>query len=172
MQSVSDAGHTGGTPRPEPPTDGGSVEGSPLWLQTDSYLRNQIGIPQGTRVDLWALPDPPAGQRPQHPLPILMKLAIHGSERGMLTLEGIYEAIQDRYEFYANTESFSWKTSVKHNLALNQIFRSNDGPTAGEEELWSLDISEGEGYKHKRARRPRPSAPQDPNTQSEVPEDT
>jgi len=79
------------------------------WIETDKYLRNQIGIPEGTRVDLWALPDPPLGQKPQQPLPILVKLAIHGCEKGMLTLQEIYQALENRFEYFSLLQNTAWK---------------------------------------------------------------
>lgn len=94
-------------PRPEPPAE--EPQRSRQWHETDRYLRNQIAIPDGTRVDLWALPDPPQGQKPQQPLPILVKLAIHGSEKGMLTLQEIYQSLEDRFTYFARLKSSAWK---------------------------------------------------------------
>jgi len=79
------------------------------WTETDKYLRTQIGIPEGTRVDLWALPDPPLGQKPQQPLPVLVKLAIHGCEKGMLTLQEIYQALENRFEYFSLLQNAAWK---------------------------------------------------------------
>jgi len=92
-------------------SDKTSDSSSPLkhWNETDKYLRNQIGIPEGTRVDLWALPDPPLGQKPQQPLPILVKLAIHGCEKGMLTLQEIYQALENRFEYFSLLQNTAWK---------------------------------------------------------------
>jgi hypothetical protein len=101
--------HTGGS---EPPADvQEEPEHSQTWHETDRYLRNQIGIPEGTRVDLWALPDPPSGHKPQQPLPILVKLAIHGCEKGMLTLQEIYQTLEDRFEYFARLKSSAWKVN-------------------------------------------------------------
>jgi hypothetical protein len=69
----------------------------------------QIGIAEGTPVDLWALPDPPPGQKPQQPLPILVKLAIHGSVKGRLTLQEIYQSLEDRFIYFARLRSSAWK---------------------------------------------------------------
>jgi hypothetical protein len=69
----------------------------------------QIGIAEGTLVDLWALPDPPPGQKPQQPLPILVKLAIHGSPRGRLTLQEIYQSLEDRFIYFSSLRSSAWK---------------------------------------------------------------
>jgi len=89
------------------------------WIETDKYLRNQIGIPEGTRVDLWALPDPPLGQKPQQPLPILVKLAIHGCEKGMLTLQEIYQALENRFEYFSLLQNTAWKVcSIRMFIAI------------------------------------------------------
>lgn len=52
------------------------------------YLREQLKLPAGAIISLWSLPDPPAGEQPGTPLPMLIKLAIHGSPMKMLTLQG------------------------------------------------------------------------------------
>ncbi|KXN83803.1 Forkhead box protein I1-ema [Leucoagaricus sp. SymC.cos] len=159
-------GGSGGRAGSEPPADDAEApperpEPSQHWLDTDKYLRNQIGIPEGTKADLWALPDPPPGQKPQQPLPILVKLAIHGSPRGMLTLQEIYLALEDRFDYFARLKSSAWKNSIRHNLSLNQVFRSCDRPITepGKGRYWSLDISKGEGYKRERRRKRRNAAP-------------
>ncbi|KAF5359103.1 hypothetical protein D9756_002960 [Leucocoprinus leucothites] len=162
---VLDGDQQGEGSHPEPPADDGNDSDGSVhsehWLETDKYLRNQIGIPEGTRVDLWALPDPPPGHKPQQPLPILVKLAIHGCERGMLTLQEIYQALEDRFEYFARLKSSAWKNSIRHNLSLNQVFRSCDRPITepGKGRYWSLDISKGEGYKRERRRKRRNAAP-------------
>ncbi|EKM77971.1 hypothetical protein AGABI1DRAFT_107749 [Agaricus bisporus var. burnettii JB137-S8] len=145
--------------RSEPPAE--QPERSHQWHETDRYLRNQIGIPEGTDVDLWALPDPPAGQKPQQPLPILVKLAIHGSVKGRLTLQEIYQSLEDRFTYFARLRSSAWKNSIRHNLSLNQVFRSCDRPITepGKGRYWSVDISKGEGYKRERRRKRRNAAP-------------
>ncbi|KAJ3571977.1 hypothetical protein NP233_g3385 [Leucocoprinus birnbaumii] len=127
------------------------------WLKTDKYLRGQLGLSPEKRVDLWAIPDPPPGQKPDQPLSTLVKLAIHGSEKGLLTLQEIYQALQNRFEYFAQSKASTWKNSIRHNLSLNLVFRSHARPIddPGQGRYWSLDISNGEGYKRERRRKRR-----------------
>jgi hypothetical protein len=93
---------------PSPTTQ--SQPHSQTWTSTDTYLRTQIGIPPGIRVDLQAIPSPPTpNEKPQQPLPILIKLAIHGSENGKLTLEEIYAVLEGRFEGLKGDDHDGWK---------------------------------------------------------------
>jgi hypothetical protein len=84
--------------QPPPPTD------------AEMYLRRQIGLPHDKPVDLWALRDPPNRKKPGQPLPTLMKLAIFGSPKKKLTLQEIYNALIDRFEFFKDNENeLAWK---------------------------------------------------------------
>jgi len=74
------------------------------------HLRAQLGCPPGAPVGLGALPDPPPGEKPNYPLPTLIKLAIYDSPRGRLTLQEIYQALEDRFEWFRQrTDELSWK---------------------------------------------------------------
>jgi len=74
------------------------------------YLRQQLNLPAGAPVNLLSLPDPPPGQKPSQALPVLIKLAIYGSSRGKLTLQEIYTALEERFEWFKEhrTEN-AWK---------------------------------------------------------------
>ncbi|KAF8645878.1 hypothetical protein AX16_007536 [Volvariella volvacea WC 439] len=126
--------------------------------EAGEYLRKQLGIAPGLPVDLWSLPDPPPGQRPSYTLPVLVKLAIYGSENKRLTLQGIYDAIAERFEYYRKQKKNAWKHSIRHNLSLNKVFRRAyravvDTDAKGDRGgFWVLDFSEGEGYKRDRRR--------------------
>ena len=77
------------------------------------HLRALLGCPPGAPVGLDALADPPPGEKPNYPLPTLIKLAIHGSPRGRLTLQEIYQALEDRFEWFRQrTDELSWKVGV------------------------------------------------------------
>lgn len=79
---------------------------------SEEYLRQQLNIPSYQAVNLWALPDPPHGQRPSQPLPVLIKLAIHGSPKRKLTLREIYLALEERFAWYReNRDDKGWKVS-------------------------------------------------------------
>lgn len=70
-------------------------------------------------ISLWDLQDPAEGleARPHYPLATLIRYAILGSEIGRLTLQEIYEAIEERYEFF-RTAGKGWKNSVSYNRPL------------------------------------------------------
>ncbi|KAJ7886608.1 hypothetical protein B0H14DRAFT_2498507 [Mycena olivaceomarginata] len=125
------------------------------------YLRQQLNLPPNTAVNLWALQDSPTGDKPTITLPVLVKLAIYGSPKKRLTLQEIYEEIGQRFVWFRkNMDNKTWKSSIRHNLSLNQVFRKVQRPVTepGMGGYWELDISNGEGYKRPRkriARRPK-----------------
>lgn len=74
------------------------------------HLRALLGCPPGAPVGLDALADPPPGEKPNYPLPTLIKLAIYGSPKRRLTLQEIYQALEDRFEWFRQrTDELSWK---------------------------------------------------------------
>ncbi|KAJ6476399.1 fork head domain-containing protein, partial [Mycena sanguinolenta] len=120
------------------------------------YLRAQLCLPPAIPVNLWAIADPPEGQKPFASLPTLIKLAIHGSEDRRLTLQGICDALASRFTWYhAHRQDDAWKNSVRHNLSLNKVFRKipRDVTHMGKGCYWELDLSRGEGHKRPRKRR-------------------
>jgi len=77
------------------------------------HLRALLGCPPGAPVGLNALADPPPGEKPNYPLPTLIKLAIYGSPRRRLTLQEIYQALEDRFEWFRlRTDELSWKVRM------------------------------------------------------------
>ena len=77
------------------------------------HLRAQLGCPPGAPVGLRALADPPPGEKPNYPLPTLIKLAIYDSPRGRLTLQEIYQALEDRFEWFRQrSDELSWKVRL------------------------------------------------------------
>ena len=103
------------TPSNQPEPDAGS-----LGMLSDSeladetvHLRALLGCPPGAPVGLSALADPPPGEKPNYPLPTLIKLAIYGSPRRRLTLQEIYQALEDRFEWFRQrTDELSWKVRI------------------------------------------------------------
>ena len=57
----------------------------------------------GENLTLAMLSDNPiAGEKPNYPYPTLIRAAILGSPRRALTLQGIYRALEDRFEWFRN----------------------------------------------------------------------
>nr|GAT48329.1 predicted protein [Mycena chlorophos] len=120
------------------------------------YLRRQLCLAPSVNVDLWAIADPPDGQKPFASLPTLIKLAIHGDPKKKLTLQGICEALVNRFAWFNEHQmDDAWKNSVRHNLSLNKVFRKvpRDAKQMGKGCYWELDLSGGEGHKRPRKRR-------------------
>jgi hypothetical protein len=83
---------------------------TPPPTEAEQYLRHQLGLPHDKPVDLWALKDPPSRQKPGQPYPNLIKLAIFGSPNKKLTLQEIYKALIDRFEWFKdNSNEMAWK---------------------------------------------------------------
>jgi len=102
-------------PSTQPAPDAGSfgmLSDSELTDET-VHLRALLGCPPGAPVGLNALADPPPGEKPNYPLPTLIKLAIYGSPRRRLTLQEIYQALEDRFEWFRQrTDELSWKVRL------------------------------------------------------------
>ncbi|KAI0288947.1 hypothetical protein BC826DRAFT_915146, partial [Russula brevipes] len=119
------------------------------------HLRALLGCPPGAPVGLDALADPPPGEKPNYPLPTLIKLAIYGSPRRRLTLQEIYQALEDRFEWFRErTDELSWKNSIRHNLSLRKCFLKVQRPITepGKGSYWMIDLTQGEGNKRVRKR--------------------
>jgi len=103
-------------------------------MQATTYVRNSV-CRQGHLLD-----DPPPGHKPSQSLPILVKLAIYRSPRKSLTLQEIYQAIEQRFEWYRDPGNKSWKNSIGHNLSLNNVFRNTRRPITepGKGAYWEL----------------------------------
>ncbi|KAG2087711.1 uncharacterized protein F5147DRAFT_553499, partial [Suillus discolor] len=114
------------------------------------YLRETLHIPPYKEINLRALPDPPKGEKPNQPYPILIKLAIYGSPNKQLTLQEIYTALEDRFRWFDDRRNEkAWKNSIHHNLSLNKVFKHVPRAITetGKGSYWQLDCSGGEGYK-------------------------
>lgn len=94
-----------------------STSSSPLRSGDDSYIptsdadiRRILGLSPDQELSLNALADPPPGQRPGQSIPTLSQLAILGSPNKRLTLQEIYQALEDRFEWFAqNRDDKSWQ---------------------------------------------------------------
>jgi hypothetical protein len=75
-----------------------------------------LGMGPDKEISLAVLDDPPEGEKPNYPYPTLAKLAIHGSERKRLTLQEIYTALEDRFEWFRerSTADTAWKVRSAH----------------------------------------------------------
>jgi hypothetical protein len=144
-----------------------------LFEDAGPYLRETLRIPSYKEVNLSALPDPPEGEKPNQPYPILIKLAIYGSPNKQLTLQEIYTALENRFQWFkVRRNEKAWKVgflsdsspiaphgyaqnSIRHNLSLNKVFKNVPRAITepGKGSYWQLDCSGGEGYKRPRKRR-------------------
>jgi hypothetical protein len=78
------------------------------------YLRQQLNLPPGSTVNLWSVPEPTNGEKPSIPLPMLIKLAIYGSERKRLTLQEIYTAVEQRFTWFReHSNDVAWKVRFR-----------------------------------------------------------
>lgn len=77
-------------------------------------LRQILGMGPNQEISLWALDNPPPGEKPNYPYPTLTKLAIHGSDRKKLTLQEIYTALEDRFDWFKqrSTSDTAWKVRL------------------------------------------------------------
>ncbi|KAH9838641.1 uncharacterized protein C8Q71DRAFT_705504, partial [Rhodofomes roseus] len=95
------------------------------------------------------------GEKPNYPYPTLIRAAILGSPRRALTLQGIYSALEDRFEWFrTHRNDKAWQNSIRHNLSLNKLFRRVAKPITepGKGSYWTVDFAAGEGNKRERKR--------------------
>ncbi|KAJ6484046.1 hypothetical protein C8R45DRAFT_295691 [Mycena sanguinolenta] len=112
----------------------------------DEYLRVALGIPRHKPVSLWSIIDPPDGEKPPIPLRLLIGLAIYDSDQKSLTLQGIYDALSDRFKYFRRQDSIgiqSWRKSVRHALSLYSFFTKIERRKAdpGKGCYWMLDVA-------------------------------
>ncbi|KAJ3490846.1 hypothetical protein NLI96_g1105 [Meripilus lineatus] len=121
-------------------------------------VRRLLGFGPRVPVHLDSLEDVPEGEKPPYSYPALIQLAIIGSERKRLTLQGIYTAIEERFPFFRTFPESAWQSTIRHTLSLKSCFRSVDRPITepGKGNYWVVDYSFGDGNKRTRKRNPRP----------------
>ena len=61
-------------------------------------------------------------QKPNKSFVAMIAEVILQSKTQALTVNAIYEGIQNNYSYYAHTSNIAWKNSVRHNLSLNKCF--------------------------------------------------
>ncbi|KAI0671653.1 hypothetical protein C8Q78DRAFT_972555, partial [Trametes maxima] len=109
---------------------------------TEDDIRRHLGLTPDQPIGLGALADPPAGQRPGQTIPVLSQLAILGSPDKRLTLQGIYDALMERFEWFrSNRSDKAWQNSIRHNLSLYKFFRRQNKPITepGKGGYWVVD---------------------------------
>ncbi|KAF9647863.1 winged helix DNA-binding domain-containing protein, partial [Thelephora ganbajun] len=105
-------------------------------------LRELLGLMDRSQpITLDVLDNPPPGEKPNYPYPTLIKLAIYGSPKKRLTLQEIYQALENRFEWFKNSTDAAWKRSIRHNLSLNKTFRKVPRPVTdpGKGSYWMVD---------------------------------
>ncbi|KAJ3504513.1 hypothetical protein NMY22_g17899 [Coprinellus aureogranulatus] len=73
-----------------------------LQFEPEEQLRAKLCVKPGHSMNLWSLPYASPGERPPHSYPVLVWLAIYGSPDQRLTLNQIFSAIEERFEYYRN----------------------------------------------------------------------
>ncbi|KAJ6488165.1 hypothetical protein C8R47DRAFT_978843 [Mycena vitilis] len=127
------------------------------------HLRAALGLSQDAPVSLWSLTEPPSADiKPCVPYPMLMQLAIYGSEEKRLTLQGIYNAIAERFAYFREQDSMgilSWRKSMRHALSLYSVFVKIPKPfnVPGKGCAWILNIAAINDSQYSRARKRRGS---------------
>lgn len=76
------------------------------------HVREMLGLKPDQDVSLHALADPPPGEKPTYPYPLLIQLAILGSPKKRLTLAEIYSAIEDRFDWFKRTSDKAWQVCL------------------------------------------------------------
>ncbi|KAH9481885.1 Forkhead box protein I1-ema [Psilocybe cubensis] len=128
-----------------------SSVGLPSHAETENYLRQTLGIPLQVPVTLYALADDPRG--PNKPsVTTMARLAIWGSPHKKLTLNQIFEAVEQRYPSLGALVDKPHRRSIRHNLSLKGIFRREKRPqhAPGQGDYWFLDVRYGEANKRRR----------------------
>ncbi len=107
MQSVS--GPSTDSAGPSPSQAGHDVDLSD-GPDTMSHIRALVPGALDDNVNLYSLSDPGPNEKPGYPYPTLIKLAIHGSPNRRLSLQGIYAALEDRFEWFRlNHNDKAWQ---------------------------------------------------------------
>ncbi|KAF9483185.1 hypothetical protein BDN70DRAFT_827936 [Pholiota conissans] len=119
---------------------------------TEGILRQSFSIPDGTPVDLRALPDVSEENGKLPGISSLIKLAIWSSPNRRLTLRQIYNAVKARYPHLQSNADDAWQRSIRHNLSLKAMFIRMDRPKdePGNGSYWTLDLRMGDGNKRKK----------------------
>lgn len=79
---------------------------------SEEHIRALLNVGPTEDIGLDCLVDPSPGERPDYALPTLVKLAIFSSPKKRLTLQEIYQALQDRFEWYRENDAWKVGTAV------------------------------------------------------------
>ena len=86
-------------------------------------LRELLGLAPEEEVSLNSLVEPPNGEKPGYPYPTLIKLAIYGSPNKRLTLQEIYQALIDRFQWFKdNSEDKAWQVCGVARLLFEPVY--------------------------------------------------
>ncbi|KAJ7460520.1 hypothetical protein B0H11DRAFT_1736628 [Mycena galericulata] len=85
--------------------------------------------------------------RPKYTLATILRCAILGSTGKMMTLGGMYTAIEEKFPYYRTVKA--WRGSVRHQLSLNSLFKRVQQPRAS---YWTVDLDAERGNKRLRKR--------------------
>lgn len=89
-------------------------------VDPESRLRQFLRLRSDEEVSLRSLPDPPNGAKPNYPYPTLIQLAIQGSPQKRLTLQEIYTALEQRFQWFReHSNDKAWQ--VCRRLCLNDF---------------------------------------------------
>lgn len=80
---------------------------------SEEHIRALLNVGPTEDIGLERLVDPSPGERPDYALPTLVKLAIFSSPKKRLTLQEIYQALQDRFEWYKENDAWKVGTSFR-----------------------------------------------------------
>ncbi|XP_057712300.1 forkhead box protein M1 isoform X2 [Corythoichthys intestinalis] len=67
----------------------------------------------------------------------MIQFAINSSKEGLMTLNQIYEWLQNNFDFFRDKNRRSWKNSVRHNLSLHKMFLRKMSPD-GKVSYWTI----------------------------------
>ena len=79
---------------------------------SDDEIRNKLGLSPHQELNLQSLTDPLSSARPRQSTAFLIQLAILGSPKRQLTVEGIWQALEERFEWFRlNQGNQAWRVS-------------------------------------------------------------
>jgi hypothetical protein len=122
-----------GRPREAPAPD--FDEGALDIPDPEPDLRKLLGFEEDEEVSLNSLVDPSNGEKPGYPYPTLIKLAIYGSPNKRLTLQEIYAALIDRFQWFReHADDTAWQVCphlkfilLSKDLSISMDIRTRSG---------------------------------------------